>query len=137
MANETSVHGRTVEVLTDWLVEEFGFGRVRPQSHIEIAGKAVPADVVVHDGLSREFWGLYPKGADVSLVADVKAEPAKAELFASAGVREYWVLDAAAGLIAVHRKPVDGRYTEVAKTESASPEVRPEARLILSELLPS
>lgn len=37
----------------------------------------------------------------------------KAEIYATAGVPDYWVLDVEHRLLVVHREPVDGRYTHV------------------------
>lgn len=37
----------------------------------------------------------------------------KAEIYASAGVPDYWVLDIERQALVVHREPVDGRYTEI------------------------
>ncbi len=37
----------------------------------------------------------------------------KAEIYAEAGIPEYWVLDVERAELVVHREPVDGRYTSV------------------------
>jgi len=37
----------------------------------------------------------------------------KAEIYATAGVPDYWVLDVKRRVLVVHREPVDGRYTDV------------------------
>ena len=37
----------------------------------------------------------------------------KAEIYAEAGIPEYWVLDVERRELVVHREPVDGRYTSV------------------------
>jgi len=37
----------------------------------------------------------------------------KADIYATAGVPDYWVLDVQRRVLVVHREPVDGRYTDV------------------------
>ncbi len=37
----------------------------------------------------------------------------KADIYATAGVPDYWVLDVQRRALVVHREPVDGRYTDV------------------------
>jgi Uma2 family endonuclease len=59
------------------------------------------------------------RGADLLLVVEVASSSigfdlrVKAPLYASFGVRDYWVIDAIRSTIRVHRDPVDGRYRDV------------------------
>ena len=59
----------------------------------------------------------YPSGAVLVVetgVASVRYDLGrKAEIYASAGVPEYWVLDVQQRRLVVHREPVDGCYTRV------------------------
>jgi Uma2 family endonuclease len=61
------------------------------------------------------------RGADVLLVIEVASSSigfdlrVKAPLYASFGIRDYWVIDAMRGTVRVHRDPVDGRYHDVAE----------------------
>jgi Uma2 family endonuclease len=63
----------------------------------------VPADLV-----------LLVEVAHTSLSADLGA---KARLYASAGVADYWVLDVEARVVIVHRDPRSGRYGSVETLE--------------------
>ena len=51
----------------------------------------------------------------------------KAELYAAAGISDYWVVDVAAHSIVVHRDPAAGRYRDV-RTYRESDELQPATR---------
>ena len=59
------------------------------------------------------------RGVDLLLVVEVASSSigfdlrVKAPLYASFGVRDYWVIDAMRSTVRVHRNPVDGRYLDV------------------------
>jgi Uma2 family endonuclease len=77
--------------------------------------------------LLRKPWHGYPNAhprpADVFLlieVADSSLEfdlGAKLELYARAGIREFWVVDLTANCVLVHRDPADGRYGSIATVD--------------------
>ena len=72
--------------------------------------------------------------ADSSLSYDLTI---KAALYASFGVREFWVLDARSLMATVHRHPQDGKYTEVselAAVETLIPLLAPEMAVRLADL---
>ncbi len=60
----------------------------------------------------------YPRAEDVQLAIEVayssllKDMDTKGRLYAEAGIVEYWVVDAEANCIHVHRQPKGGRYQE-------------------------
>jgi Uma2 family endonuclease len=65
---------------------------------------------------NREYHKRHPRGDEVLLVVEVSDTTAafdlsrKAILYASAGVREYWVLDLVRRLLVVHRQPDGSTY---------------------------
>jgi Uma2 family endonuclease len=72
--------------------------------------------------------------ADSSLKSDLDE---KADLYAEAGIGEYWVVDAQGESVHVFRSPVGGKYRDhtIAHIgESISPLVCPQATLVLKEL---
>ena len=74
--------------------------------------------------------------ADTSLPTDLVA---KARLYARAGIVEYWVLDLNDRQLHIHREPKDGFYSSVtvhAETESVALADRPNAPILVGELLP-
>jgi Uma2 family endonuclease len=67
------------------------------------------------------------RGPDLFLLVEVSASSigydlhVKAGLYAQAGIREYWVVDAVRKTIRIHRAPVDGVYTDVEEYEAHDP----------------
>jgi Uma2 family endonuclease len=60
----------------------------------------------------------------------------KAELYARAGIVEYWVVDVAARRLIVHRDPREGLYravTAYAEQESVAPLAAPHSALAVAE----
>jgi len=114
---------------------------------IEALALAKPADVGLFveasisfsdDTLLEPDLALWPKGwesqkvrgPELLLVIEVATSSiaydtrVKAALYASFGVRDYWVVDAVRETIRVHRDPDAGRYRQVDEFE-AGDEVRP------------
>ena len=86
-----------------------------------------------------------PTGYDTLLVAEVSDSTLKddllnkADLYARAGIPEYWVLDVVARRLHCHRDPVDGRYTNVqvcAEVDTIAHLSAPTAEVRVADLLP-
>ena len=84
--------------------------------------------------VTREDTTVYadrhPGPADLHLVVEVSDTTLrtdldfKADLYARAGIPEYWALDPASSRLHVHRNPLSGQYESVAilsESDSASP----------------
>jgi Uma2 family endonuclease len=72
--------------------------------------------------------------ADTSLAYDLQT---KARLYASHGVREYWVIDAATLVTTVHTEPTGSTYatiTEIAAGGLISPALAPAVAVSLASL---
>jgi len=91
-------------------------------------------DLVVLAKPSREFQDANPRPSDLRLVVEISDSTlgfdltTKAELYARAGIVEYWVIDVAARRLIVHRDPREGLYRSVTayrEEESASPLASP------------
>ncbi len=85
----------------------------------------------------------HPKAEDVQLVMEVSFSSlsydldTKRRLYAEAGLQEYWIVDAHASCIHVHREPRDGDYQQrFIKTaeHTLSPLTQPSVVLNLSDL---
>lgn len=143
-------HACAVAILMDWLIRVFGFGRLRCQLPIEVSQldrdlNYPEPDLVVLAGASRDYALRHPNGNEVVLLVEVSDSTArfdqtvKADLYARAGVPEYWVLDVNRRLLSVYRRPIDGHYSRVTKTsaaESVSPEAIADMSVLVSDLLP-
>jgi Uma2 family endonuclease len=84
---------------------------------------------------SREFLDANPRPADLRLVVEISGSTlgfdltTKAELYARAGIVEYWVVDVAARRLIVHRDPRQGLYRSVtaySEEETVTPLASPQ-----------
>lgn len=140
----------SVGLLMECLVRLFGLHRIRCQLPIEVADpdrefNYPEPDLVVLAGSSRDYALRHPNGAEVVLLVEVSDptvrfdQTVKADLYARAGVPEYWVLDVNRRLLSVYRNPINGHYSRAVKTtatETVSPEAMPETAILVSDLLP-
>jgi len=86
-----------------------------------------------------------PTGADALLVIEVADSSlrydteVKLPLYARHGVAEVWIVDLAAGEIALCRTPTDGAYTNVRRAhrgETIAPLALPDARITVADVVP-
>ena len=129
-----------------WLVRTFGEQFVNPEAPIDVAPEDNPSnepepDLVVLTKPSREFRDANPRPADLRLVVEISGSTlgfdltTKAELYARAGIIEYWVVDIAARRFIVHRDPQEGLYgsvTAYGEQECVTPIASPGAEFRLS-----
>jgi Uma2 family endonuclease len=108
---------------------------VNPAAPIDVAPEDNPTnepepDLIVLTKPSHEFRNANPRPADLRLVVEISGSTlgfdltSKAELYARAGIVEYWVVDIAARRLIVHRDPREGLYgsvTAYSEEESVTP----------------
>jgi Uma2 family endonuclease len=110
--------------IQQWLVAVFGFTRVRKEDPIDVAAddnnhnEPEPDLVVLRESIEK-LQGRRPQPHDVILAIEIGDSTlridrsTKAELYARAGIPDYWVLDVGQRRMIVHREPNTGRYTSV------------------------
>jgi len=129
------------------LLAVFGPDRVRPAAPVNVNTNNDPEpDAAVVKGTVRDYLGRgTPHARDMELVVEVSDTTliwdrgGKAEIYARAGVPEYWVVDINARALLVFRQPFAGRYTlvlTVTETESVSALAAPDATISVKDLLP-
>lgn len=130
-----------------WLVRTFGVEFVNPEAPIDVAPEDNPTnepepDLVVLNRPSREFHKTNPRPADLRLVIEISDSTlgfdltTKADLYARAGIIEYWVIDVAARRLIVHRDPREGLYQSVvaySEQEAVSPVALPECEFPVAD----
>jgi Uma2 family endonuclease len=145
-------HNLCLGLLEDWLRGAFAVGHhVRNQMAFDIGTDSDPGpDLAVVVGSRRDYADQQPTGAaliveiaDSSLAIDTTT---KAELYATAGVPEYWVLDISGRELIVFRDPqplaaglgatVYQLRNVFGPTESVSPLGAPHATVCVGDLLP-
>lgn len=112
-------HAFTVDMLTEWSVENRPKSEaiIRIQSPIRIPAleSAPEPDVVWY---RRDAAGSHPNPSDVLLVIEVADTSAsrdrgeKADLYAEAGIGDYWVVDCSEKSVEVFREPTPTGYEQ-------------------------
>lgn len=132
MAPIGSPHEEIVDRLVRWSVKNVPEDkvRVRVQNSIGLPMLESAPEPDLAWVVERDYSAGRPRAEDVLLVIEV-AETSlaydtgeKAELYAAAGIADYWVVDVSARAIEVRRDPVAGRYRSL-KTHTGEEEVRP------------
>jgi Uma2 family endonuclease len=143
-------HDEALGLVDDWLRAVVGQNfHVRAQMAFEAGDSDPGPDIAVVAGTRRDMTGRRPTTA--ALVVEVASTSlsmdttTKAELYATAGVPDYWVLDLNARVLHVFRDPQANialgvttyrSRTTHSETESATPLVAPNASVRVSALRP-
>lgn len=131
-------HVNALVAVHEWLIRIFGAKSVNPEAPIDVAPEDNPTnepepDLIVLARPSREFHAN-PRPSDIRLVVEISDSTLifdltiKAELYARAGIIEYWVVDIAARRFIAHRDPQDGLYRSITaydEHESVAPIAAP------------
>jgi Uma2 family endonuclease len=114
--------GSLHEVLVDWLNEWSVLAvprrtvRVRVQNSVGLPGLESAPEPDIAWVVRRNYAARRPQAEDVLLIVEVADSSLrydlgeKADLYAEAGVRDYWVVDAVHRRVTVMREPENGRY---------------------------
>jgi Uma2 family endonuclease len=87
---------------------------VRQEQPLSIGDSEPEPDLAVVRGQIDDWANRHPATADLILeiaVSTLELDLEKAEIYAEAGVQEYWLVRPEQAEIDVYRGPVDGRYT--------------------------
>ena len=111
-------HAYVVDLLTGLLLPAVGErGRVRVQNPIVLdSGSEPQPDIVVARPSPGSYRDAHPRPDDVLLLIEVADSSfefdsgAKRELYATAGIREFWIVDLTTDRVLVHRTPTGGAH---------------------------
>ena len=102
------------------------------------------ADLLIVMGAKDSYWQRYPLPVETALVIEIADLPAvydlggKANLYANAGITDYWVVLVSENAVVVHRDPTPNGYsmvTRLAGEDTLSPLAAPEAVWTINTLL--
>jgi len=141
-------HEEVVDRLNEWSTEARlrGVARVRVQQSLGISARRSVPQPDLAWVLPRNYTAERPNASDALLVIEVSESSlahdlgAKATLYAAGGVPEYWVVDVAAEVVHVFRRPAARGYAEhrvASRGERLAPLARPEAALSVESLFVS
>ena len=140
-------HGLAVLAIHAWLISIFGVFRVLKEEPINVSPDDNPTsapepDLVVLREPSAHYKLEDPMPDDVLLLIEIADSTLsfdlskKAQLYARAGIPDYWVVDILNRRFIVHREPVGGKYTALTmyrEDESVAPLASPESEFRISE----
>jgi Uma2 family endonuclease len=143
-------HALAVSRLFAWCLSIFEGDTVLSQASINVAPEDNPTnepepDIFVLRRSGSHFLNDYPAPEDLLLVCEVSDSTlrfdltTKADLYARAGIVEYWVVDALGRGLTIHRDPHAGKYRSVvryAADETVAPLAKPQAQITVAQLLP-
>jgi Uma2 family endonuclease len=116
-------HTAAIQLVSDLLKDLFGKGRVRVQAPIEVAVAErqwtwPEPDIAVLAQASLEYQQRHPRGDELVVLVEVADTTVrqdafkKRDIYARAGVPEYWVLAIGQRRLIVHRHLARGSYGE-------------------------
>lgn len=118
MAPQTSRHAACVALIQETLRSVLPSGcHMRVQLPLALGDDSEPEpDIAVVAGGPRDYLDLHPGGAELVIeVADSSLtydRQHKRDLYARAGIPEYWIIDLPHRTVEVYRNPVQGKYQE-------------------------
>lgn len=142
------LHATGVDLVNEALRVVFPGWRVRVQTPLVLGQATDPIpDLSIFRGGSRDFLATHPataalvvEVADSSLYFDMTT---KAELYAKAGIPDYWILDLEQRRLLVYRDPAPVPEGAAYRTQLAfkagdtiAPLAKPDAVIAVAELLP-
>lgn len=143
-----SKHADILAWLTTWSADKVArdIAGIRVQSPLKLgAAESEPEPDLVWV-LPKRYRDAHPTADDVILLIEVADSSLdydrgeKAEIYAKAGIREYWLVNIINRTIEVRREPKDGEYLSeqvFAAGESVSPLAVPDVRLNVDDVFSS
>jgi Uma2 family endonuclease len=139
--SKSPLHGTIASILQEILITRLAPGYfVRREEPLTLHDSEPEPDVAVVRGKRSDFLATHPTTAAVVMeiaVSSPDADRELGELYAEAGVPEYWVVLPQDRLVEVYRLPEGTRYREMrtyARGEEISSAAVPELRLSVGEL---
>lgn len=136
---KSPLHTWTVQFLSDWLRSKLADGQtLRVEQPLTLAGSEPEPDLAVVSGARDDFRSQHPTTASLVVevaISTVELDRAKAAIYASAGISEYWLIMPEAREAVVYRDIRNGEYSSVAVVVD---ELRfEEHKLPLADLFPT
>lgn len=114
-------HAGSVDELGDWLRDTLDRTViVRRQNPVHVAHRSDPQPDLTIVRYRKDYYrSAHPTPDDILLIIEVSDSSlshdrdTKGSAYARAGLREYWIIDLAHGVLLVHRDPNNGQYRTI------------------------
>jgi Uma2 family endonuclease len=107
-------HTYVVQVLEKWLNASVGSGLyIRKEEPLTLADSEPEPDLAVVQGAPQDYRSQHPATADLVIevaIATLDLDRDKADVYAAAGVAEYWIVAPDEGAVEVYRDPSPAGY---------------------------
>ncbi|MBB6050910.1 Uma2 family endonuclease [Armatimonas rosea] len=145
---ENPPHAYTIDTLYDLLARSLDLSTcfLRNQHALPLSIDSAPIpDIAVIAGRRLDFLQSHPRPEQVLLVVDVsdatlsQDRHAKAELYAEAGIQEYWIVNLSQRRLEVYRDPSGsewGTNLKLPEQQSITPLCTPSVTIPIASLLP-
>jgi Uma2 family endonuclease len=125
--SKSPLHGTIASILQELLISHVPAGFfIRREEPLTLRDSEPEPDIAIVIGKRSDFLEAHPTTAALVIeiaVSTPDADRELGELYAEAGVPEYWVVLPRERLIEVYRHPEDGRFREM-RTYSRGEEIR-------------
>ncbi|MEI9892658.1 MAG: Uma2 family endonuclease [Chthoniobacter sp.] len=139
--SKSPLHGTIASVLQELLIPRVASGFfVRREEPLTLRDSEPEPDITVVRGQRGDYLEVHPGTAALVVevaVSSPDADRILAEIYAEAGVEEYWIALPQERLVEVYRHPEGSRYREMrtySRGEEIASEAVPGLRLALAEL---
>jgi Uma2 family endonuclease len=143
-------HAYVIQAVLAWLASLVGAEYIRIQATIDLSDTGPDYDEPEPDAAVTvqpytHFTDRHPRPEDLLLLIEVSDTTlrfdlnAKANLYARAGIREYWTVDITGRRLIVHRQPSPEGYREIlvySTEEDIAPLSHPDKPIRVADLLP-
>lgn len=145
MSPMTSKHGVAIHLVQDALRTLFGDGYfVATQIPLDLGGISEPEpDVAVYTGTARDYTDQKPSHAllvvEISHATLTPDRNEKANLYAKAGIQDYWIINLKNNVLEVYRDPAETGYqsmTCLTAQDGISPLALPSVQISVATMLP-
>jgi Uma2 family endonuclease len=114
---KSPLHSAVVKRLYDHLSRQVGSGLVvRREDPLTFKDSEPEPDISVVRGREEDFFKMHPTSAELVIevaVSSAALDRANANLYAEAGVKEYWIMLPELRQVEIYRFPESGKYREI------------------------
>ena len=139
--SKSPLHGAIASMLQDILTPQLPAGFImRREEPLTLRDSEPEPDSAIVPGKRSDYLNQHPKSAALAIEVAVNSpeiDRALAEIYAEAGVAEYWIVLPQERLVEVYRNPEGSRYREMctfSRGEELASEGVPGVRLVLEKL---
>jgi len=126
---KSPLHTYIVQVLVKWLESVVGENRyVRKEEPLTLTDSEPEPDVAVVSGAPEVYRDQHPTTADLVIevaISTLELDRDKADVYAAAGVPEYWVVVPEGRAIEINRDPSPNGYETTVRFADAETSLRP------------